>query len=77
MLAVKSMSEFIDLSIAHAHNQFETMTAQTNELAALAQKITSDITEPLKTGVSKSFNGSLARVLEKNGGANSSVDQQG
>ena len=60
MLAVKSMSEFIGLSTAHARNQFETMTAQTKELTALAQRMTTDITEPLKSGVTKTFNDSLA-----------------
>jgi hypothetical protein len=34
------------------------MTAQTKELAALAQKMTTDIAEPLKTGVTKAFNAS-------------------
>jgi hypothetical protein len=50
--------EFFELSTAHARKHFETMTAQTNELAALAQKMTTDITEPLKTGVAKAFNNS-------------------
>jgi phasin len=58
MLAVKSVPEFFELSTAHARNHFETMAAQTKELAALAQKMTSDIAEPLKTGVAKVFNNS-------------------
>ena len=56
MLAVKSVPEFFELSTTHARKHFETMTAQTKELAALAQKMTSDIAEPLKTGVTKVFN---------------------
>ena len=56
MLAVKSVPEFFELSTAHARKHFETMTAQTQELAALAQKMTTDIAEPLKTGVTKVFN---------------------
>jgi len=56
MLAVKSVPEFFELSTAHARKHFETMTAQTKELTALAQKMTTDITEPLKTGVTKVFN---------------------
>jgi len=59
MLAVKSVPEFFELSTAHARRHFETMTAQTKELAALAQKMTTDITEPLKTGVTKAFNNSI------------------
>ena len=60
MLAVKSVPEFFELSTAHARKHFETMTAQTKELAALAQKMTTDIAEPLKTGVTKAFNSHVA-----------------
>jgi phasin len=56
MLAVKSVPEFFELSTAHARKHFETMTAQTQELTALAQKMTTDIAEPLKAGVTKAFN---------------------
>ena len=60
MLAVKSVPEFLEMSTAHARKHFEMMTAQTKELTALAQKLTTDITEPLKTGVTKAFNNSIA-----------------
>jgi phasin len=60
MLAVKSVPEFVELSTVHARKQFEVMTAQTKELAALAQKMTTDITEPLKTGVTKAFSNRTA-----------------
>jgi hypothetical protein len=40
---VKSPSEFIELSTAHARKQFEAMTAQTKELTELAQKVTTEI----------------------------------
>ena len=43
LLAVKSPSEFIELSTAHARKQFEAMTAQTKELTELAQKVTTEI----------------------------------
>jgi len=43
LLGVKSPSEFIELSTAHARKQFETMTAQTKELTELAQKVTTEI----------------------------------
>jgi phasin len=59
MLGVKSVPEFFELSTTHARKHFETMTAQTKELAALAQKMTTDIAEPLKTGVTKAFNNSV------------------
>jgi phasin len=53
---VKSPSEFIELSTDHSRKQIETLTEQTKELAALAQKVTLATVEPLKTGVAKAFN---------------------
>jgi phasin len=52
---VKSPSAFIELSTEHSREQFETLTQQTKELAALAQKVTLASAEPIKTGVSKAF----------------------
>jgi phasin len=52
---VKSPSDFIELSTEHSRKQFETLTEQTKELAALAQKVTLATVEPLKTGVTKAF----------------------
>src|ERR1039457_2357397 len=52
---VKSPSDFIELSTEHSRKQFETLTEQTKELAALAQKVTLATVEPLKTGVTKVF----------------------
>jgi len=46
LLDVKSPSEFIELSTERARKQFATLTEQTKELAALAQKATSATTEP-------------------------------
>jgi phasin len=43
LLGVKSPSEFIELSTAHARKRFEAMTAQTKELTELAQKVTTEI----------------------------------
>src|ERR1700704_4007362 len=40
LLGVKSLSEFVELSTAHARQQFEAMTAQTKELTEIAQKVT-------------------------------------
>lgn len=61
LMGVKSLSELAELSSAHARRQFEAMAAQTKELTELAQKVTTEITEPLKTGVTKAFNNSLAK----------------
>jgi phasin len=52
---VKSPSDFMELSTEHSRKQFETLTEQTKELAALAQKVTLATAEPLKTGVTKAF----------------------
>ena len=60
ILAVKSAPEFVELSTAHVRKQFEVMKAQTKELAALAQKMTTDITAPIKTGITKAVDNSLA-----------------
>lgn len=60
LLGVKSPAEFVELSTAHARKQCEAITAQTKELAALAQKVTTEIAEPLKTGATKAFNGKAA-----------------
>ena len=53
---VKSPSEFVELSTEHARKQFETLTEQTKQLAALAQKVTLATAEPLKTGFAKPVN---------------------
>ena len=52
---VKSPSDFIELSTEHSRKQFETLTGQTKELAALAQKVTLATAEPLREGVTKAF----------------------
>src|SRR5665213_1575445 len=52
---VKSPSDFFELSTEHSRKQLETLTEQTKELAALAQKVTLATVEPLKTGVTKAF----------------------
>jgi phasin len=55
LMAVKSYSDLVELSTAHARKQFETVTAQTKELAALAQKVAAETAEPIKDSVSKAF----------------------
>ncbi len=46
VLAAKSPSEFIELSTARMRNQFDIVSAQNNELCALAQKVATDVAEP-------------------------------
>src|SRR4051794_29604893 len=55
LMTVKSFSEMVELSTAHARKQFEAVTGQTKELTALVQKVTSETTEPLKDSVTKAF----------------------
>lgn len=55
LLGVNSPSEFMQLSTEHARKQFEILSGQTKELAALAQKVTLVTTEPLETGVTRAF----------------------
>jgi phasin len=52
---VKSPSEYVELSTEHARMQLETLTEQTKQLVALAQKVTRATAEPLKTGVAEAF----------------------
>jgi phasin len=56
LLGVKSPSDLIELSTAHMRKQFDAVSAQNKELYALAQELTADATEPIKTGMSKAFN---------------------
>jgi phasin len=55
LMTVKSFSEVIELSTAHARKQFETASAQGKELTALAQKVATDSAEPIKESVAKAF----------------------
>ena len=55
MSGVKSPSEFLELWAEHARKQVETLTEQSKQLVALAQKLTCTTVEPLKTGVANPF----------------------
>jgi phasin len=60
LMGVKSPSEFVALSTTHARRQFNTMIAQTKELTELAQKVTTEATQPLKASVATAFNNNVA-----------------
>ena len=53
LFAAKSLSEVIELSTAHARKQFETLSAQSRELATLAQKVATEAAEPIKEGMTR------------------------
>jgi phasin family protein len=55
MLDVKTFSEAVELSTAHARKQFEQLSEQTKELAALAHKVANESAEPLRNSVNKTF----------------------
>ena len=55
LITAKTLSEVIELSSAHARKQFETLSEQSKDLAALAQKVATETSEPLKAGVNKAF----------------------
>jgi phasin len=50
LLDVKSPSEFVELSTARTRNQLDIVSAQNKELCALAQKVATDVAEPITTG---------------------------
>jgi phasin len=53
LAAVKSPTEFFSLSNNHLRQQFETLSKQAQELAAIAQKMTAATTESIKAGMHK------------------------
>jgi phasin len=53
LLGAKTLSEVVELSSAHARKQFEAMAEQGKELAALAQKVATEASEPIKEGMTK------------------------
>jgi phasin len=55
LITAKTLSEVIELSSAHARKQFESLTKQSKELGALAQKVATETAEPIKTGMNKAF----------------------
>ncbi len=55
LFTVKSLSEAIELSTAHARKQFDAAAAQTKELTALAQKVATDTMTPIKDGVTNAL----------------------
>jgi hypothetical protein len=55
-VTLKSASELIEFSTAHARQQFDRVSAQNKELLALAQKVAVEIAEPIKQSATKGFN---------------------
>ncbi len=55
LVGVKSPAAFLELSAAHARKQFETFAEQSQQLAGLAQKVTTEAVQPLQAGVKNAF----------------------
>jgi len=55
VMAAKTLSEVVELTSAHARKQFETLSEQSKELGALAQKVATETAEPMKSGMNKAF----------------------
>jgi phasin len=55
LMTVKSLSEMVELSTTHTRKQYEAATAQSKELAAIAQKVAVDTAEPVKESFGKVF----------------------
>jgi phasin len=53
LTAVKSPTEFFELSTNHSRKQFETLTEQLRELATLAQKALSETAERVQADMTK------------------------
>jgi phasin len=55
IMAAKTLSEVVELTNAHARKQFESLSQQTKELGALAQKVATETAEPIKSGMNKAL----------------------
>ncbi len=55
MFSVKSLPDLISLQTEFARKQVETITSQTKDFGAMAQKAMADAVEPIKEQVAKSF----------------------
>ena len=55
LMTVKSASDVVELSTAHLRSQYETLSGQAKELTALAQKVTTETTAPLKDTMTNAF----------------------
>jgi hypothetical protein len=52
---VRSMPELLELTMNHHRRQFELATTQVKELSALTQKVVSETSEPIRSGMTEPF----------------------
>ena len=55
LMTMESLSDVVELATAHARKQFEAVTAQSKELAALMQKVTTETSKPMIESLTKTF----------------------
>jgi phasin len=55
LFGVKTPAEATELWTSHNRKSFETFSAQAKELAELAQKVATEVVEPIKTSASKYY----------------------
>jgi phasin len=55
LMTVKSFSEAVEVSTVHGRKQYEAVTAQSKELASLAQKTAAATAEPMKESFGRIF----------------------
>ena len=51
----KSPGEVLELTLSHQRKQFEIATTQLKELSALTQKVVTETTEPIRSGMTEPF----------------------
>jgi phasin len=55
LMTMKSFSDVVELTTAHARKQFEAVTAQSKELAALTRTVTTETAKPMMESLTKTF----------------------
>jgi phasin len=55
LMTTESLSDVVELATAHARKQFEAVTVQSKELAALIQKVTTETSKPMMESLTKTF----------------------
>jgi phasin len=55
LMTMESLSDVVELATARARKQFEAVTAQSKELAALMQKVTTETSKPMVESLTKTF----------------------
>ena len=55
MLEAKTLGDLFESAIAHQRRQMDVAAAQLKELSALTQKVVSETTEPIRSGIAEPF----------------------